>query len=94
MSIYQLREWMYNRKDSDGLLRKEFRDGLKGFMYQAVTLQITIESGNKNMYCLCPKCMIRKLMLISRVWSHLLNIRFMPNYYIWYCHREYHGENA
>uniref|UniRef100_A0A1J3HIY2 Transposase-associated domain-containing protein n=1 Tax=Noccaea caerulescens TaxID=107243 RepID=A0A1J3HIY2_NOCCA len=94
MSIYQLREWMYNRQDSDGLLRKEFRDGLEGFMYQASTLQITIESGNKYMYCPCPKCMNRKFLLFSRVWSHLLNRGFMQNYYIWYCHGEGHGGNA
>lgn len=95
MSIYEYRKWMYAKDSTEegSTNAAEFRVGLEGFMQQAGSMQITLESG--RMHCPCPRCQNNRCIPTKMVWSHLLNRGFMPHYYVWYNHGEgHHSSNA
>ncbi|WZZ77300.1 hypothetical protein YC2023_097872 [Brassica napus] len=79
-SIYELRR-----------VTNAFLSGLETFMHQAGCTPITQESG--KMFCPYRKCKNSKFARSETVWKHLVNIRFTPQYYIWYQHGEGYGGN-
>ena len=88
--IYRAREWMYNRVDEvTGEIKKEYKEGLTGFMQFATNQEISREQG--KMSCPCSKCDNEKFINIETVWKHLFWKGFTPGYYIWFSHGEDFG---
>ena len=85
-NISNFRSWMNNQWDSNGQISKEFAEGLKEFMRFAGNQDITLRGG--KMFCPCIRCDNSKFIPIERVWNHLYQCGFTPNYKIWYLHGE------
>ena len=84
--IFNFRRWMYDQWDSNGQISKEFAEGLNEFMRFAGNQEITLREGKT--FCLCIRCDNSKFIPIERVWNHLYQYGFTPNYKIWYFHGE------
>ena len=91
--VFALRRWMYNRRDPEtGEVTKEFRDGLRAFINQAVNNPFTPNDG--NIFCPCVKCGNNKYLNIDMVKRHVYNRGFTPNYYVWFSHGEGYSVGA
>ena len=77
---------MYDQWDSNGQISKEFAEGLNEFMRFAGNQEITLREGKT--FCPCIRCDNSKFIPIERVWNHLYQYGFTPNYKIWYFHGE------
>ena len=77
---------MNNQWDSNGQISKEFAEGLKEFMGFAGNQDLTLRGG--KMFCPSIRCDNSKFIPIERVWNHLYQCGFTPNYKIWYLHKE------
>lgn len=84
--IFNFRRWMYDQWDSNGQISKEFAEGLNEFMRFAGNQEITLREGKT--FCPCIRCDNSKFIPIERVWNHLYQYGFTPNYKIWYFHGE------
>ncbi|XP_020878682.1 uncharacterized protein LOC110227712 isoform X2 [Arabidopsis lyrata subsp. lyrata] len=90
--IYVRRAWMYQHKDSNGMVTSEFVDGLEEFLENGNQMSLTQESG--EIPCPCRKCKNGKHFSVRVVGKHLYNRGFIPNYYVWFWHGEANMVNA
>ena len=82
------REWMYKRIDEDtGKFSKEFIAGVDQFMTFASS-QPLAQSNSGKFFCTCSVCRNDKFLPGPKIWKHIYNRGFMPDYYVWYKHGE------
>ncbi|XP_019226099.1 PREDICTED: uncharacterized protein LOC109207610 [Nicotiana attenuata] len=79
--------WMYNRTHPHCAgLRKEFIEGVAGFIAKAKPLNNFLIEG--TIRCPCVKCKCVKLLRPDVVELHFYKNEFMENYYVWIVHGE------
>ena len=78
------REWMYKRIDEDtGKFSEEFIAGMDQFMTFASS-QPLAQSNSGKFFCPCSVCRNDKFLPGPKIWKHIYNRGFMPDYYVWY----------
>ncbi|KAK1391118.1 hypothetical protein POM88_019296 [Heracleum sosnowskyi] len=80
------RSWMYERKDSRGLLNTIFVAGVKEFMKYAVSLPSS--SNGTSVKCPCARCKNRRFWNAETVKLHLFKEGFVKDYCEWNRHEE------
>ena len=80
------REWMYTRLNADGIINKDFVDGVESFIAYACKQLGT--SNVTELRCPCKKCHNWKLLKLDDVRVHLFRKGFVLEYYVWNRHGE------
>nr|GMC51115.1 uncharacterized protein LOC109166492 [Ipomoea batatas] len=81
------RHWMYTRM-RNGVLTKEFLDGLKTFIGFATSQRTWMDGERIRCPCTQRKCQNTKFLDVPTVKYHLAKFGFVSDYYVW----RFHGE--
>jgi len=77
--------WMLQRKNRFGLVTKEFKNGIDGFI-QVVARDPTIVDASGRIPCPCAKCRNRYREKSFWVEKHLYDHKFVDGYINWTLH--------